>query len=286
MKMVQMMVTPAQAAEWLKNNPRNRKPVPNVIRAIADDIATGKWLLTHQGIAIGTDGTLYDGQHRLMAVVRADLPVEMIVWFDVTEDALWKIDTGGVGRRKAHHVLKMAKGLDVSAVVRSSVIVAWRVLNGESLQNQGGSHITPQDLSDALDVHGSDAESVCSVMAKNHDRLCQAPSNGALTILHHLWPLETMEFARLVRDGEQLTKGHAAYALRNYLSLEYSPHTRHTKSGVSVKEQLIDRTFGAFDAYRKGEQRMISRANPAAREHALRTWINARLSEQRARGAA
>lgn len=286
MRMVQMLVTPAQAAEWLKNNPRNRKPVQSVVRAIADDITSGEWRLTHQGIAIGTDGTLYDGQHRLMAVVRADIPVEMIVWFDMTEDTLWKIDTGGVGRRKAHHVLKMAEGIEVSGLVRSSVIAAWKLVIGEPLQNQGGSHITPQDLSAALEVHRDHAEAVCSVMGQNHDRLCQAPSNGALTILHKSWPVETMAFARLIRDGEQLTKGHPALALRNYLALEYSPHTRRTMSGASVKEQLVDRTFGAFDAYRKGEQRLISRANPAAREHALRVWNSARIDELRPRHTA
>lgn len=272
MRMVQMMVTPAQAAEWLKNNPRNRKPVSGVIQAIANDITSGEWRLTHQGCAIGRDGTLFDGQHRLMAVVLANISVEMIVWFDVDEDALWKIDTGGVGRRQAHHVLKMTRGVDVPGVVRSSAIAAWKISRREPIRNQGGLRITPDELAYALQTHGANAEAVCSVMSKNHDRLCQAPSNGALTILHHLWPLETMAFARFVRDGEQLAKGHPALALRNYLSLEYDPNIRHTKSGVSIKEQLIDRTFGAFDAYRKGEQRFMSRANPAAREHAVNAW--------------
>jgi hypothetical protein len=36
-------------------------------------------MVTHQGIALDTDGVLIDGQHRLAAAVEADQPVDMLV---------------------------------------------------------------------------------------------------------------------------------------------------------------------------------------------------------------
>ena len=68
-----MVVTPALAAEWLKSNSRNRKLDMTAVERLATAIRGGGWVSTHQGIAFGDDGVLYDGQHRLHAIVAAGL---------------------------------------------------------------------------------------------------------------------------------------------------------------------------------------------------------------------
>lgn len=63
----------------------------------------GDWLVTHQGIAFDTRGVLVDGQHRLAAVVEADVTVKIAVFTDVEPDTFDVLDTGK--KRNAADVL-------------------------------------------------------------------------------------------------------------------------------------------------------------------------------------
>ncbi len=77
-------VTPAQAEAWLKDrNTHNRAMNHAHVERIARDIAAGRFLLTHQGIAFSTEDVLLDGQNRLAAIVKAGVPVRLRVWFDM-----------------------------------------------------------------------------------------------------------------------------------------------------------------------------------------------------------
>lgn len=85
MKQIEMkvaVVTPKLASDWLtKNNPNNRSISRAHVARLAADMKTGRWNLTHQGIAFDTDGVLVDGQHRLTAVVESEAAVEMAIFF-------------------------------------------------------------------------------------------------------------------------------------------------------------------------------------------------------------
>lgn len=90
-----MRVRPDQALQWLETaNTNNRKVSSTHVQRLARDMADGKWRLTHAGIAFGPEGTLLDGQHRLWAVVEADIPVEMHVWFNIDPESMMTIDCG------------------------------------------------------------------------------------------------------------------------------------------------------------------------------------------------
>ena len=71
------------AEEFLTHNIRNR----NIRLPYVDELATymrqGKWDVTHQGIAFYEDGTLFDGQHRLHAIIKAGIPVKMMVTYGI-----------------------------------------------------------------------------------------------------------------------------------------------------------------------------------------------------------
>jgi hypothetical protein len=73
------IITPESAAGYLAKNDRNRRQKETTLDAYARDMLAGKWRLTHQGIAFDDKGNLIDGQHRLGAVLRAKVPVEMLV---------------------------------------------------------------------------------------------------------------------------------------------------------------------------------------------------------------
>jgi hypothetical protein len=72
-------VTPTQAAKWLENNKSNR-PVKNwAVNKYAKDLLAGNWATNHQGIAFDNSGNLVDGQHRLLAIIKSGVSVDMVV---------------------------------------------------------------------------------------------------------------------------------------------------------------------------------------------------------------
>ncbi len=49
------------------------------VAQLAHYMKEGHFQLTHQGIAFNEDGELFDGQHRLLAVMKSGVPVQMVV---------------------------------------------------------------------------------------------------------------------------------------------------------------------------------------------------------------
>ena len=101
MKSKVVMVDPALALEWLQRNIETNRPLrPTVVENYADEMRRGEWHLTHQGIALDIDGNLIDGQHRLAAVIKANVIVPMMVTVNAPRGSFVALD-GGVKRTLA-----------------------------------------------------------------------------------------------------------------------------------------------------------------------------------------
>jgi hypothetical protein len=93
------LVTPEMAKEFLLCNEQNRRVRSSWVNYLAFCIKNDEWKLTHQGIAFSECGRLLDGQHRLMAIVKADIAVSLMVtygWnpliFSAVDNALRRTD--------------------------------------------------------------------------------------------------------------------------------------------------------------------------------------------------
>lgn len=89
-----LLVTPAMARDMLIKNPNNRALRRSNVRYLAEELKSGRWKLTHQGVAVARDGTLLDGQHRLSAIVEANTSALINVSFDCDPEIFSVIDTG------------------------------------------------------------------------------------------------------------------------------------------------------------------------------------------------
>ena len=97
-------VTPTMAKSWLdKYNKRNRHVREGAIKNYADDMREGRWELTHQGIAFYEDGVLADGQHRLLAVIKANRDVQFMVTHGLPKKAGAVLDQHS--KRQAHDAI-------------------------------------------------------------------------------------------------------------------------------------------------------------------------------------
>jgi hypothetical protein len=88
------IITPEMAKEYLAHNTANRALRSKVLAYMVRDMKSGKWRLTHQGIAFDANGNLVDGQHRLSAIVLAGVPIQMMVTRGLDDEAILNIDTG------------------------------------------------------------------------------------------------------------------------------------------------------------------------------------------------
>jgi hypothetical protein len=89
-----MLVTPEMAAAWLTANTANRAVRRSHAVSLARLMRAGEWRLTHQGVAFDRSGHLIDGQHRLLAIVEAGVPVEILVFVDCPDDTFGALDRG------------------------------------------------------------------------------------------------------------------------------------------------------------------------------------------------
>jgi hypothetical protein len=90
----QIELTPELAGWLLENNGGNRRISPSEVERIATDIAEGRWQINGDTVKVSVSGRLVDGQHRCLAVIKADRPVITLIAFEVadTKDVFATID--------------------------------------------------------------------------------------------------------------------------------------------------------------------------------------------------
>ncbi len=103
-----MLITPEMAAQALDFNPDNRRMSNDQIDAYRRDIESGNWVITHQGLGFDISGNLFDGQHRLMALVDADRPCILQVTFNCPVESRVATDIGK--KRRDDEQIKYATG--------------------------------------------------------------------------------------------------------------------------------------------------------------------------------
>lgn len=129
-----VLVSPALAAEVLKLNTKNRKlkegPLSVVVKAIVDD----RWINTGHPVVISWDRLLQDGQHRLNAVIKTGIPAAMDFRFGIDPRAFVVTDTGT--KRTAGDALGIAGYQQVNTIA-AAVRVLFAIDRGISAPRYG-----------------------------------------------------------------------------------------------------------------------------------------------------
>lgn len=87
-----LLIGPDEARALLAANQDNRPLRPGRVRFYAKVMRQGGWYLTHQGIAFSKSGQGLDLQHRLTAIIRANITVMMMVTEGLNDEAFKAID--------------------------------------------------------------------------------------------------------------------------------------------------------------------------------------------------
>jgi hypothetical protein len=232
-------ITPSLAAKLLETNIENRKPSAVLVRQYASDIKEGRWKLNGQAIQIDEAGRLIDGQHRLMAVIDAGTPVDMLVVRGVPRSSRDTIDTNKP--RLAGDILQMfhiPNGMQAATLAK--LILSYERGDRASL-----GHVAVISKSDVINRARTDRR---IQTALNLAHSCSAVAKrGAVGFVRYIVPdgPESDEFFRRLADGANLDVGHPVLTLRNWWLK--TGRQGHTRAGIEA-------TMRAWCAYRDGRK--------------------------------
>ena len=138
-------VTPAMASSYLKLNQKNRVPSKAQVATLSSYMENGLWEFDGSPIRFSAAGTLLDGQHRLLAVVKSQTSQDFVVVRGVSEGSQLVMDTGK--KRSLADAISMdghANANNIAAAV--SATYKWEVLGLRNHTVVGGSfafYVTP-----------------------------------------------------------------------------------------------------------------------------------------------
>jgi len=87
-------ITPEMAQQLLEYNPLNRKMKLIHVEGLKRDIQNHRWLQTHESIAINKLGNMHDGQHRAVAIIKAETGWPLYVTWNVPPEGVYATDSG------------------------------------------------------------------------------------------------------------------------------------------------------------------------------------------------
>jgi hypothetical protein len=253
-------ITPRKAEEYLKLNKVNRPLSKRLVRDFAEAMRRGEWQVTHQGIALDTDGILVDGQHRLAAIVEAGIPVEITVFTDVPVGTFDVLDTGK--KRNAADVLAI-EGEKSSVMLAAMVRTVWLYENRPELNWSGGdAGVSNHQIVEALQQHPKlrDFISVGEHLAAATG-LIKSAAGAASYLVSQASPRDLTPWFDGITEGTGLTKGDPRLLFRRVMFAQTRKqaglvlHRRETREHVTLY-------LKAFNAWATGASLTQLRYSP------------------------
>lgn len=126
------LITPAIAEKMIANNPMNRALRLGDIELYSRLMNAGLWKeYTGEAIQIAVDGSLLNGQHRLLALIKAGVKLNFLIITDLEKDVFTVLDSGM--KRNASDVFHIAGVLN-SSNTSTAIRRYFNLLSGNTMQ--------------------------------------------------------------------------------------------------------------------------------------------------------
>jgi hypothetical protein len=205
------------AVVLLERNGANRPVVQGRIDMYAQDMVAGAWHLNNQGVGLGPDGRLFDGQHRLRAIVRARTAVELLLVGGLSEQARGTIDQGRA--RSLGDNLRILYG-----EVDGHRLSTW--LNAIEVMLLGRPKTLSLDMALQRRAHYEPSIRWLCANGPRTRPLYYAALGGALLYAHRVAPELVESVVPRYISGAELPAGSPVLLLRNYMTSRSGDPTR------------------------------------------------------------
>jgi len=253
-------ITPDLAKKWLAQNTHNRNLRERVVNGYAADMRDGNWVEDGQSLRFAKGdivlldnppligGALLDGQHRLSAVIKADVTVRMLVVSNLPDSTQETMDTGA--KRSLGDVLKLRgeeRYVPLAAVLLR--VYLWEVQGQRRSMKADRARPTHRQLLQFLEQH---PELRRSAEIGSRVRGSVPLSASSAGLCHWLFNRIDQSdcayfFARFI-DRAGLMPGDPIYALRRVIE------NFAASKGRASEEHLTALVIKAWNFYREGQE--------------------------------
>lgn len=239
-------VTPQIAEKWLRKNTHNRSVASARVDQYAADIRRGEWRVNGEAIKIAKDGTILDGQHRLMAVLEAEREIQTLVITGLDAEAQETMDQGR--GRSLGDVFKLRGESYWNPLATACRTLCLFELYGEVIQPAYQPAPSIQQASRTLERNPELRDSVAFVYTQIRRPWLPSSHLGALHFLFATVDSEAADdFLLKLRTGEGLRRDDAVYVLREKFMASHLE-----RDTIAVRKQLA-LIIKAWNAYVAGE---------------------------------
>lgn len=233
-----VLITPAMAEILLRGNKHNRPLRRAHLNTLVRAIKRGEWIMTGNGIAFADDGQLIDGQHRLMAIIEANQPVESMVYVGISKEAFKTTD---LGKKRGAADIAALMGFVNYVTVGSAAILLY--LYNNNAVKSGYYGVSNTAIETVLRMHRAGLDYSALVARKAADIL--PPGIGAFC--HFLFSTIDMELAERFFDqlatGADLPLNSPILWLRNRLLFNRGSKAKLTRLTITA---LVIKTWNRF----------------------------------------
>jgi len=221
-----MTITPELAKQLLSlNTSANRAVRKAKVDSYAKDMTSGLWRLTHQGIAFDWHGNLVDGQHRLHAIMKSGVTLQVYAYRGLNPDHFAVLDTGAA-RSAGDFLKKMSLSYPGTVAAATRLILRY----GKEAQVEAGSSSKSTSISNSqIEVfckkYYEEISEASYIAHAAYNKFCGLRKSGTAAFLmlageiNSETYLSAREFIEMVASGANLAKGSVPLAFRNYLSI-------------------------------------------------------------------
>ena len=261
------MITPELAKEYLKRNVVNRGLRKTSIRIWAGIMRRGNWDITHQGIAFNTNGELIDGQNRLNAIIKANVPVQMVVARDLPHNEYRELSVDQGNKRNYADQYQRKKQPAQTVTYLTLLSVAGNPANDQ--------------IDEYYHVFGSTAEKLVSFCPTQMKFFSSVPmrAGAVLQLMRHQSAeyVLTQYRALVLQDYDKMSK--KIKAISKFYNTNQSRNNQEERNhrGNSVRgfnrEEVLVRAYDGFDPTKQDEKTSIVK-NKLRRVEEIKREIN------------
>lgn len=242
MEFIKKTIGPESAKILLQFNEGNRKVSDSHVSFLAAEMKKGNFLKTSETIKISKTGRLLDGQHRLHAIIKSGVEIDMVICEGLEDDIFHVLDTGKV--RQAKDVLSIKKVQNAAETAASARIIIS--INTNKFFNP--TRISNGDILKFVEEN----EELIEIVDHSHknNRKFRMMTNSAVSALYFMFSKinhsACEDFFEKYFSGIDLQKEHPIYHLRDKLIRDSV-----SKSKLSQNNKII-LVATVWNIYRRG----------------------------------
>ena len=242
------LVSPKMAKMALGNMCINRKLRPSLIKKYAHSMLQGQWKINGEAIVFSKSGVLLEGQHRMNAVVVADISVPMLIVKGVedSKEVLATINDGASRTLTDRLTMQGITLNNIHAATLRSLLFGLSQAQGNG--RNPSSRFTTLDYIELFEKHYDAIEFAVSA-TRNKRGIASASVCGAISrAYYHVDKGELLRFCNaLVDNYAQSPEERSATLLHSFL-------LTHTNGGGGmIKKERYAKTERAIQAFISGK---------------------------------